>query len=326
MIELISGSIFDKKCDIIIVPCNIYGEVSDTVFMHLETNKIPFSPKPIQEGDIYFSDENKDFLNAQIIGFASSVNPHKLSTVQNVNNICRQIKEYCMANYTGTIPIVNIPLLGSGAGGLSYEDSFKILISNFKQEQGLNVRVFAYSQDAFIQLKDIPLTSAPVKNPRVFISYTRTDENNVKWVKKLAYRLRENGVDARIDLFHLKPGQFLPQWMTDEIFKADKVLLICDKFYVQKADMRKGGVGWETMIIQGDMLTHSQTEKYICISREKDADKSLPMFAHSSYALHWSSEEIPESDFKDLLYALFDCNIEPPLNDIPEFILSKLHI
>ncbi|MEN9984810.1 MAG: hypothetical protein RI925_312, partial [Pseudomonadota bacterium] len=31
--------------------------------------------------------------------------------------------------------------------------------------------------------------------------------------------------------------------------KARRVLLVCDVHYAEKADMRKAGVGWETMII-----------------------------------------------------------------------------
>ena len=87
------------------------------------------------------------------------------------------------------------------------------------------------------------------------------------WVVQLACRLRENGVDARLDHFHLKPGMDVPQWMTNELIKARRVLLVCDVHYAEKADMRKAGVGWETMIIQGDMLVQGeQNSKYIVIS------------------------------------------------------------
>lgn len=69
----------------------------------------------------------------------------------------------------------------------------------------------------------------------------------------------------------------MPQWMTNELIMADKVLLICDKYYAEKADNRKGGVGWETMIIQGDMLSKQEQNKYIAILRDKDIDQSLPI-------------------------------------------------
>ena len=43
--------------------------------------------------------------------------------------------------------------------------------------------------------------------------------------------------------------------MTNEAIQADKVILICDQFYAEKANVLKGDVGWDPMIIQGDMLT-----------------------------------------------------------------------
>ena len=140
----------------------------------------------------------------------------------------------------------------------------------------------------------------------------------------MACRLRSCGVNARLDMFHLKPGQDLPQWMTNELIMADKVLLICDKYYAQKADNRKGGVGWETMIIQGDMLSRQDQNKYIAILRDSDIDRSLPIYVKSRYALDWSGNRFTNKEFDELLLNLFDCDIEPPIGEIPDFVKEKL--
>lgn len=124
-------------------------------------------------------------------------------------------------------------------------------------------------------------------------------------------------------MFHLKPGQDLPQWMTNELIMADKVLLICDKYYAQKADNRNGGVGWETMIIQGDMLSKQQQNKYLAILRDPNIDQSLPIYVKSKYALNWAKETVTEEDYKEPLFNLIDCDIEPPIGEIPEFIKQK---
>lgn len=78
------------------------------------------------------------------------------------------------------------------------------------------------------------------------------------------------------------------------------------------------------MIIQGDMLSHADTGKYICIVRDKEIDKGLPIYVRSKYALHWLNESFTEEDFKILLYDIFDCNIEPKLGEIPAFIKEKM--
>lgn len=137
--------------------------------------------------------------------------------------------------------------------------------------------------------------------------------------------MRECGVDARLDIFHLKPGQDLPQWMTNELIMADKVLLICDKYYAEKADNRKGGVGWETMIIQGDMLSRQEQNKYIAILRDKNIDQSLPIYVKSKYALNWADKSHIDKEFDNLLLYLFDCDVEPPIGEIPLFIKKQLN-
>lgn len=116
----------------------------------------------------------------------------------------------------------------------------------------------------------------------------------------------------------------MPQWMTNELIMADKVLLICDKYYAEKADNRKGGVGWETMIIQGDMLSKQEQNKYIAILRDKDIDQSLPIYVKSKYALNWVDESHIDKDFEELLLYLFDCDIDPPIGEIPFYIKKSL--
>ena len=182
------------------------------------------------------------------------------------------------------------------------------------------------SEDVYNELINESATASrkEIKNPRVFISYTGADQANRDWVKDFACRLRECGVNARLDIFHLKPGQDLPQWMTNELIMADKVLLICDKYYAEKADTRNGGVGWETMIIQGDMLSRQEQSKYLAILRDADIDRSLPIYVKSKYALNWAKDTITDDEFNELLLYLFDCDVEPPIGEIPQFIRQKI--
>lgn len=324
MYELICGSIFERKCDLMIIPCNNTGGVTESIKKELMINNIPFFPQKIALGNVIFQENNGDFANAKIVGFAASVNIYgSRCDIEYLDHISDRILEYCETN---ALHLVNIPLLGTGAGRLSAQKSFEVLKSHFENNKSITLRIFAYSKDVYSRLTNPEPNNIQtvLKNPRVFISYTGTDVENRKWVKALACRLRENGVNARIDIFHLKPGMDLPQFMTDEIVRADKVLLICDKAYIDKADSRNGGVGWETMLIQGDMMSHMESNKYICISRENAIDQGLPIYAKSKFSLHWPAPEISEENFEELLFHLFDCDIEPAIGEIPAAIKKKL--
>ncbi len=324
MIQLFQGSIFNSKCDLIIIPCNNMGGMTSSIQEELATNDLPYLNRPIETGEVAFIQNTGKFANASMIGYAASVDAYTRTSNENtLRNILRSIKQCC---YEQSFQKINIPLLGTGAGGLSAKVSYEVMKSEFLDDSSISLCVYAISPYMYNELISEKKTEQNncIKNPRMFISYTGADLQNRKWVKDFACRLRGCGVNARLDMFHLKPGQDLPQWMTNELIMADKVLLICDKYYAEKADNRKGGVGWETMIIQGDMLSRQEQSKYIAILRDPDIDQSLPIYVKSRYALNWSTGEIADKDFNELLLYLFDCDIEPPIGEIPDFVKEKL--
>lgn len=332
MIKLSYGSIFDKKCDLLIIPCNTAGGVTHWVSSNLRANSIPLPDKYIPFGMVLFTSTHLHYENSAFVGFAASVElESNTSTIEAIESISNEILQYSIKQ---KIRQVNIPLLGTGAGRLSEYQVVETMGKIFSSADGNSTifDVFTPSREIFDSLS----TSYPgliqkaveekLNHPRVFISYTGDDKENSKWVKALTVKLRENGVDARLDRFHLKPGMDLPQWMTNEVIMADKVILICDFNYMNKADIHKGGVGWETMIIQGDMLSQGETKsKYIAIVREDDIDKGLPIYLKSKLALHWKKTNIiEEDDFKDLLFSIFDCDVAPEIGCIPDYIKEKI--
>lgn len=329
MIQLLHGSIFDSKCDIVVIPCDDYGGIASGIVRELIDRNLP-SPKleELTETGISFVENDNSFNFASFIAYACSVQLGDSSaTPALVQNIALRLKNFCL---THGLRKVNIPLLGTGSGQLPACDSYRILQEVFARESRIQLCIYVPSLDTYEMLASsaptagVSAESAKVKSPRVFISYTGTDLEHRAWVKNLAHRLRENGVDARIDMFHLRPGHDLHQWMTNEVIMADKVLLICDKYYAEKADARRSGVGWETMIILGDMLSTQKQTKYIGIIHGNDIHNSLPIYIRSKYCLDWTRDSDMEKEFQNLVLYLFDCDIEPPLGDIPEYVMRKL--
>ena len=329
MIHLTFGSIFDKKCDLLIVPCNKDGKVTSWVLSELKGKYLPLPLGAIAFGKVEFV-ETKFLANAEVIGFAASV-VHSSSSKEAIISIGEAIYQYSMENKCRQ---VNIPLLGSGAGRLSALDSLDSLIKSLNKNESneTNFEIFVPSRETYNSLKsnNPTLVYEPKRtklvNPRVFVSYAGDEIENKKWVKDLVVKLRRNGVDARLDRFNMKVGTDLPQWMTNEVIMAEKVLLICDARYVKKADIHKGGAGWETMIIQGDMLSQGDSKiKYIAIVREDQIDEGLPIYMKSKLAFHWNkTSSYSEEEFKELLFAIFDCDIAPELGQIPDYIAEKL--
>lgn len=325
MYEILCGSIFESKCDLIIIPCNSYGGVTNAMQDELWIHNLPYLPKVIDGGDVYFQENDNHLTTALVTGFAASVDIEKGGCSEEcLHSIMLNIKNYCKAH---CLSIINIPLLGTGSGRMNPKTSLSIIKSYFEDDSSIHANIYIYSKKIYKSVSSSypkQTISTITINPRVFISYASDDTNNRTWVKELACKLRSDGINARVDLFHLKPGQDLPQWMTNELLMADKVLMICDHQYAYKSDFKKGGVGWEAMIIQGDMLAHSNTNKYICIIKGDDIDTSIPIYAKSRFGLKWNDESLSSNHYSELLLHLFDCDIEPPLGPIPATVIQHL--
>lgn len=164
--------------------------------------------------------------------------------------------------------------------------------------------------------------------PKVFISYSWTSDEYADWVRGLAAKLRDNGVDVILDRWRLRPGQdkyaFMEQMVTDPEIK--KVVLLCDKRYAERADRREGGVGTESTIISQEIYNQVGQEKFIPVVTERgpDGEIYLPTFIKSRIYIELSDHNLFERGYEDLLRALTGrpASEEPPLGKPPAYLFE----
>lgn len=120
---------------------------------------------------------------------------------------------------------------------------------------------------------------------RVFISYSWDSEEHKRWVKNLADKMREDGIDTYLDQDDLDPGDRLPAFMEENIQKADYVVMICTPHYKEKADTRSGGAGYEGNIISGELFSKHNEKKYIPIVRSGNPAEVMPTFLSGKLAI-----------------------------------------
>ncbi len=122
----------------------------------------------------------------------------------------------------------------------------------------------------------------PKPAAKVFISYSWSTEEHKQWVKNIADRLIMVGVDVVGDFYDLPPGHdkfaFMERMVNDPT--VERVLLVCDRQYAEKANSRKGGVGTETEIVTPEVYNHTRQEKFIPVLRERhpDGTEALPTY------------------------------------------------
>jgi hypothetical protein len=326
LVQLKLGDIFDGPCDLIVLPCSTSGTITSFVRKRLIHHRIPYPQPGMALGDLVVVPFEGGENIAQYVGFAASVESDS-SDVNAIERIGKQLGQATVDNTS--VKLVSAPLLGAGAGGLAAEVVIDSLTRGFKLSANADSRLVIYVLDegVFRRLSTAPKNELPHKQAvpeqpiRVFISYCHSSPKHEKWVEELGCSLRENGIDARMDIWNLRRGMDLPQFMTNELALAQRVVLISDEKYAEKADGRVGGVGWETMIVQGDMAQQQpDSNKYLVVVASSLLDAGLPRYLKTKFVIHWPDAQNDEHNLQLLLRELYDAVKVPPLGPKPLFV------
>jgi hypothetical protein len=324
IIELRKGDLFDGPSDLIVLPCSTVPTVTPFVAHHLQYYFIPKPNRRMLPGEVIIEPFRGSENIAAYVAFAASVDIPGAANPDLVRRIGEALGRFTAEN--SSVQIVAAPLLGAGAGGLRSEKVVETLSSAFLANCAARatLRIFVLHDSVFGRLRALPTfekgsateehVSSGKEVPRVFISYTRTSGKHEAWVKELATFLRtQEGINARLDQWHLSPGGDVAQWMCNELDLADRVLLICNEAYAQRADRRHGGVGWEIRLIQGDLLMCQDTLKYVPIVCSEDIDAATPKFLRIIKCIY-SDPSKQEGDFRqELVNTLRKVSLAPPL-------------
>lgn len=167
-----------------------------------------------------------------------------------------------------------------------------------------------------------------MREPKVFISYSWTDQSHQELVKHWADRLVADGIEVILDIYDLKEGDdkyaFMESMVTDP--SVTHVLIICDKKYAEKANARKAGVGTESQIISGEVYEKVKQSKFIPIVCEfgDDGEPILPAFMKSRMWINFSSSEAENENWEQLVRLLYGKpqHVKPKKGKAPIYITS----
>jgi hypothetical protein len=162
--------------------------------------------------------------------------------------------------------------------------------------------------------------------PKTFISYSWSSKDHEAWVLSLATALRESGVDVMLDKWDLKEGHDVVAFMERMGKDAgiEKVIMVFDRGYVEKANGRTGGVGTEAQIITSQIYERSDQDKFIGVIAEVDAEGKpyKPVYYASRLHIDLTGEDTYAENFDQLLRWIFGkpAYPKPPLGKPPAFL------
>jgi hypothetical protein len=166
------------------------------------------------------------------------------------------------------------------------------------------------------------MTSQPV---RVFISYSWGEgEEYSLWVKRLAVRLREDGVDAMCDAWR-DEGHPITDFMNSEVRKADKILVLCSPTFRTKVHLTEDrvgetGVGWEAGLLTGRIFAGIENSRaqLIPVLTKGEWKESAPDFLLREDWFDLRNPETFEADYSRLLRRItVGTEKPPPLGALP---------
>jgi TIR domain len=146
-----------------------------------------------------------------------------------------------------------------------------------------------------------------------FISYSWDDDSHREWVRRLAERLRADGVNVSIDRWSTVPGDQLPAFMERAIRDNEFVVIICTPRYKRRSDAREGGVGYEGDIMTAEVMRSQNHRKFIPVLRSGSWPEAAPSWLLGKYYINLTGD-YSERDYEDLVRTLLGIReTAPPL-------------
>jgi predicted GNAT family N-acyltransferase len=130
-------------------------------------------------------------------------------------------------------------------------------------------------------------SGAAAKGKRIFISYAHEDDDYKARVRLLAERLTTDGLDVRLDQWHLMAGRDLVEFMSHEIRHADYVLVLCSPKFASKSLEAEEGQGPSGLVWEKRLITTLM---------ERDPKRVIPVLGRGTWAMS------APSFFQGLLY------------------------
>ncbi len=148
--------------------------------------------------------------------------------------------------------------------------------------------------------------------PTAFLSYSWESEEHKNWVRALSTRLRNDGINAKLDQWHAVPGDQLPQFMEREIRENDYVLIICTPHYRKKSDDRTGGVGYEGDVMTAEVYLSKNDRKYIPILAKGEWNEASPSWLRGKYGIDLRDGSDFQRGYDDLITTIHGTRAAPP--------------
>ena len=141
---------------------------------------------------------------------------------------------------------------------------------------------------------------------RVFISYSHDSAEHRDRVWDLCERLRNDGIDCRIDQHEFSPPEGWPRWCRNQVQESQFVLVVCTETYKRRYDGKDAtgrglGAKWEGFVITQELYeAEGKNIKFIPVVYIPDDAQHIPLELRGATHYDLSVPEAYDSLFRHL--------------------------
>ncbi|EIM5223834.1 TIR domain-containing protein, partial [Staphylococcus pseudintermedius] len=161
---------------------------------------------------------------------------------------------------------------------------------------------------------------------KAFISYSRTSEDHLNRVVRIAENLRvDHGIDVILDVWDCTEGDdlnyFMESMVNDETI--DFVIILSDIQYCNRANDREGGVGKESTIISSQIYDKQRDSKFIPVFLDilSDGKPALPTFCNTRFAIDMTDIELDIEKTEEIARKIHNKPLfeKPKIGKVPDY-------
>ena len=133
----------------------------------------------------------------------------------------------------------------------------------------------------------------------IFVSYSWDSTEHKNHVQSFVEQLRKDDFEVYVDQ-DMNLGEEITRFMENGVVKCDRVLMICTPKYKEKADKRKGGVGYESRICTSEVYQNNES-KFIPVLFKGTIRDSFPVWIRGNLGVDLSDGNFMGSEYQKLI-------------------------
>jgi hypothetical protein len=126
------------------------------------------------------------------------------------------------------------------------------------------------------------------------------------------------GISVLLDVWEVRAGGDLAEYMDKGIAQSDRVLMVCTDNYVAKSNSgTSGGVPYEKQIVRAELYGKMDSHKFVPIIRNQAAGPTIPIFMGMRRYVDFRIDADYDASLDELARDIYEISSKPQLGTNP---------